>query len=161
MIPTELLPIISEHLNLTNPPSPIIFDIPVTYQLHRLITVPLCRLLPLPMPPVIQPQQVLTQPQKAPKPNTSFVNLLWNPKFVRKAFVASSSVKASSSGTGQATSYSFSLSTPSYGNGMIAGRRRTLRPMSVSLLPSLTQRHPVSSPAPPGILDGNEKASHE
>lgn len=114
MIPFELLPIITAHLSTPTQPSPVMFDIPLSYQLHRLIRVPLLRAQGPTLPTHAtspHPSRPLPSPQasKPSKPNNpSLVNLFWNQKFIRKA-LASSSPKPS---TGfQAASYSLSVSS--------------------------------------------------
>lgn len=147
MIPPELVSLIASHLTPTDQPSSVMFDIPLSYQLHRLITVPLCLTPPsLPtLPPNLAPRSgppisvPLPQPLKAPRPNsTNLVNLLWNQSFVRKAFISSS---AKSSDAHRTTSYSLSVASnvgahASASPYRVMSGRRAGRPSSVSLPPA-------------------------
>ncbi|EKM54046.1 uncharacterized protein PHACADRAFT_209872 [Phanerochaete carnosa HHB-10118-sp] len=99
LIPPEMLSVIAAHLTQPIAPSPTMFDLPLSCQLHRSIPLPLYRTLTMPGPGT-KPESVTDLPvpaiRKALRPNsTSFVSLLWNQKLVRKAAVFSAPIKSS------------------------------------------------------------------
>ncbi|KAH8093926.1 phosphatases II [Cristinia sonorae] len=101
MIPPELLQIISTRLSHFNQDLPVIFDVPFSCQLHRLLfrshdaralprSAPVVdTLLPLPGPRHSVTLTAPSPPNITSRP-TSFVNLLWSQTFLRKAVVSSS-----------------------------------------------------------------------
>ena len=156
MIPLELLPVIATHLSPSGQASPVMFEIPLSYQLHRVITVPLCPPLPIPTSPL----SPLPQFAKAPRTSsTSLVNLFWSQRFMRKAFMSSASLQPPT-GT-QATSYTLSVSSTVRAQTSTPPcnvTKKAMRPNSVSL--STTPRHLTSAEYSNRMSLDSEKVDH-
>ncbi len=113
MIPIELLPIISSHLSKANQQSPVLFHIPQSFQLHRLLSfcpprppprgwIPGIDVCPINLAPSIPSQRHAKTP--------GLVDLLWNPRLVREAVISKTSAVQRYSGK-STTSYSVSIAS--------------------------------------------------
>lgn len=114
MIPTELLPIISAHLSRAEADSPVIFEVPPPFQLHRLISAPSTRFPsvrpPLELHPAPLALRVTPQSSHPQRPtSTGLVDFFLNQRIVRKTLVSSAIGK---DGQGKpTTSYSVCFSS--------------------------------------------------
>lgn len=101
LIPPELLSVITSHLKQATPPSPVMFDLPLSIQLHRGMSLPIYRMLNgsrQEMKREVASEHSMPGIRKVLRPNSvSFVNLLWNQKLVRKTAASPPSVKSSHS----------------------------------------------------------------
>jgi len=168
MIPRELLQMISTNLSHANQDLPVIFDVPSSCQLHRLLfrshemhrsSSPVDALL-LP-----SPRQAVTLPSTPPRSLTtpskssSFVNLLWTQAFLRKSVVTSAFSNDSSKSFGSFR-HSLVISSPAsvieY-KSAISHKALDLAPVTSGL-----RKEPVAAPRDialeMGKLPSNSKA---
>ncbi|TCD60258.1 hypothetical protein EIP91_010450 [Steccherinum ochraceum] len=125
MIPAELLHIISSNLTRVDHDLPVLFNVPFSFQLHRLLfrshfshdsrvsrsTTGIDGfVLNDPRHTAMFSPSASRSPTASPKPS-SFVNLLWTQTFLRKAVIASSFGHGNAKGLRHSLSISSSIST--------------------------------------------------
>lgn len=155
--PPELLPAIATHMSPSSQPSPIMFEVPLSYQLHRIVTVPLFS-PQLPIPAV--PAPPLPGLPIASRPSTTnIVNLFWNQNFVRKAFVSSTPTQPSTGVQATAISLSVTSSVQTHASASPYNvMKKTARPNSVSL--ASAPRTLSSTDYSSRVSDDYEEVSH-
>ena len=127
MIPYELISMITAHLTASNESSPVIFEVPLSYQLHRIIIIPP---LSVQLPVSSAPSTHVLQHTRASRPvSPGFAHVLWTHKLMRKAFVPSASISSPSP-----------MRANPNPHGVILGKKTT-RPHSVSITPPSAHRH--------------------
>lgn len=160
MIPPELLTIIATHSTRTTTLSPIMFDIPLPYQLHSLTSMPSYENIPIPNSETkfeAAADVCIPARRKAPRPgSTNFVSLLWSQKVVRKAFVSSTSIRPPHS----AQSAPYAVSVSSAAAALTSARTHSVAPAARSGAPGLPLAATAAAYSFPGVAS-DEKVGRD